>query len=214
MLELTEEESRIVTKEFNSSGKPEKIVAKIENDSVQRSSIQTLQPGQWLGDEVISYFYSMLAKRDEDLCQKDKSRKRSHFFKSFFITKLLNEGHNDPTMKGQYEYKNVKGFSKRVPGKDISDLDKLFFPINKSNNHWLCVVVFMNEKKIQVYDSMRSNGQLYLDSIFRYLQDENKKKHRAPPKLEEWKLIDCTEDTPQQNNGKCLIGRIDFGLVK
>jgi Ulp1 family protease len=71
---------------------------------------------QWLNDEVIHYFLIMLANRDEEMCRNDPNRKRSHFFKSFFITKLLNEGHANPAMDGKYQYTNVKRWSKQVPG--------------------------------------------------------------------------------------------------
>jgi sentrin-specific protease 1 len=96
----------------------------------------------------------MLAQRDKDLCAEDPSRKRSHFFKSFFMTKLLNEGH--ATRSGMYEYSNVKRWSKKVPGKDIFGLEMIFFPINVSQSHWVCAVAFMQEKRIQFYDSMVS----------------------------------------------------------
>jgi len=43
----------------------------------------------------------MLSRRDEKLCEKEKGRRRNHFFKSFFITKLLDEA-------GGYRYQNVK----------------------------------------------------------------------------------------------------------
>lgn len=49
---------------------------------------------------LVSFFYLMLGKRDEELCKADPNRKRSHFFKSFFMTTMLNEGHSDPSMDG------------------------------------------------------------------------------------------------------------------
>lgn len=202
MRELTPEESETVEDAIYGIGSPGDVVAITGNDSVQRSSIQTLQPGQWLGDEVITYFYLMLSKRDEDLCEQDASRKRSHFFKSFFMTKLLNVGHADPAMEGQYEYRNVKRWSKKVPGKNIFNLDKVFFPINQGGMHWLCAVAFVTEKRIQVYDSMGSGGQHYLDSIFQYLQDEHLDKKKCPlPDIDQWQLVPCKRDTPQQRNG-------------
>lgn len=78
----------------------------------------------------------MLSRRDEKLCEKEKGRRRSHFFKSFFITKLLDEA-------GGYRYQNVKRWSKKVPGKDIFALDKIIYPVNMSGVHWTCIVIFM-----------------------------------------------------------------------
>ena len=144
----------------------------------------------------------MLSKRDQDLCEKQPGRKRSHFFKSFFITKLLNEGHLNPAIEGKYEYRNVKRWYKKVPGKDIFNLDKIFFPINAGEMHWLCAVIFMQEKCIQVYDSMGSGGDLYLQSLFQYIKDEHMDKKKCPlPNPEEWTLVHTTSDTPQQRNG-------------
>lgn len=202
MRNLTKEETEIVREAMYGIGNPQEILAKEGPDTVQRQNLQTLQPGQWLNDEVIHHFYLMLAKRDEDMCKQDPSRKRSHFFKSFFMTKLLNEGHANPSMEGQYEYRNVKRWSKKVPGKDLFALDKIFFPINQSRMHWVCTVIFMKEKKIQFFDSMGSSGQFYLESLLQYLKDEHQDKKKCPlPDADEWELVHTTRDTPQQRNG-------------
>ena len=68
--------------------------------------MRTLRRRTWLNDEVIHYFYLMLSKRDEELCKKNGT-KRSHFFKSFFLTKLFDEGGTN-----EYKYSNVKRWSK------------------------------------------------------------------------------------------------------
>jgi hypothetical protein len=115
--ELTSEEEAAVNNAMYGGGPDNEILYSLGPDSVQRASLHRLQPGEWLNDEVISYFYVMLAKRDEELCSQDPSRKRSHFFKSFFMTKLLNEGHTDPAMEGTYDYRQVKRWSKK--GKEI-----------------------------------------------------------------------------------------------
>jgi hypothetical protein len=117
MRPLTKKEKQIVRKAISGNGPPGEVIAQVGTDSIQRSSMATLRPGGWLSDEVIHYFYVMLSVRDEEMCKQDPNRKRSHFFKSFFITKLLNEGHSDRSKDGQYEYKNVKRWSKKVPGK-------------------------------------------------------------------------------------------------
>ena len=115
----------------------------------------------------------------------------------------MDHGNENPAIEGQYEYRNVKLWSKRVHGKDIFDLDKIFFPINQDQMHWLCVVVFMVEKRIQVYDSIGPDGgQHYLDSIFQYLKDEHLDKKKCPlPDLDQWELVTCTTNTPDQRNG-------------
>jgi sentrin-specific protease 1 len=206
MRPLTGNEQQIVKEAMYGMGPSNQVIAKSGADSVQRGSIQTLQPGQWLNDEVIHYFYEMLTKRDEEMCHNDSSRKRCHFFKSFFITKLLNEGNSNPDLDGKYEYNNVKRWSKKVPGKDIFNLDKIIFPINEGRMHWLCAVAFMQEKRIQLYDSMGSNGMHYLQSLLQYIKDEHQAK-KGTPLLDahEWRLVPCESATPRQRNGKLSL---------
>lgn len=103
---LDKEEQNIVKKAIHGHGSPNDVLAETDNDSVLRKSMRTLSQGCWLNDEVIHYFYLMLSKRDEQLCI-NNNNKRSHFFKSFFLTKLFDEGG-----KEQYTYSNVKRWSK------------------------------------------------------------------------------------------------------
>jgi hypothetical protein len=83
------------------------VISTVGTDTIQRGSIRKLQPAQWLNDEVIHFYLTLLSHRDEAMSAKDTSRKRSHFFKSFFITKLLDDDR-------AYNYKNVRRWSKKV----------------------------------------------------------------------------------------------------
>jgi hypothetical protein len=116
MQQLSAQDKDRVLHALHEIGPPTEVIAQAGLDSIQRESIQRLLPGQWLNDEVMHYFLVMLSKRDEEICSEDPSRKRCHFFKSFFITKLLNEGNSNPAIDGKYEYRNVKRWSKAVPG--------------------------------------------------------------------------------------------------
>ena len=97
----------------------------VRNDAVSTIDVRqhfvqkdllTLQPGQWLNDAVINSFFILLEKRDEQLCLRHPAQKRSHFFPSFFCTKLLNEGNINTSSCGVYEYSLVKRWSRKVPG--------------------------------------------------------------------------------------------------
>ena len=212
---LTTEEQHSVDDAIYGIGRPDDVLFRVGTDTVVRESMHRLQPGQWLNDEVIHYFYVMLANRDKDLCRKDSSRKPSHFFKSFFMTKLLNEGHSDAKMDGRYEYRQVKRWSKNVPGKDLFGLDKVFFPINQGNSHWICAVAFMKEKRIQMYDSLGGPGRPYLEAIFQYLQDDHKDKKKCQmPDQDEWVLVTTQGDTPNQRNGTCCDDPTMFTIIQ
>jgi sentrin-specific protease 1 len=197
---LSDVEIRMVKEALYGEGNPQQILARYESDTIQRQSVWSLRPGKWLNDEVIHYFYVMLANRDALLASSsaDSSMKRCHFFKSFFITKLLDEG-----VTNRYTYSNVKRWSKNVPGKDIFALDKIFIPVNMSNVHWACAVIYIQDRKIQFFDSMGGDGMYYMKALLQYLKDEwaTKNNSQELPALSEWRLITCTADTPKQENG-------------
>jgi sentrin-specific protease 1 len=204
---LTDVEIELIHNALYGEGHPQQVLAKYESqetgyvDSITRESMRRLKPRKWVNDEVINNFYLRLAQRDADLAQEaaaSSPRRRCHFFKSFFITKLLDEG-----MTNRYTYSNVMRWSKNVPGEDIFGLDKVFIPVNVSNVHWTCAVIFVQEKRIQYFDSMGGDGTYYLKALLEYVKDEWKSKNQgeALPNLEEWKLVSTTIDTPRQENG-------------
>jgi sentrin-specific protease 1 len=88
-------------------------------------------------------------------------------------------------------------------GKDIFKLNKIIFPINQGNQHWTMAVAFMDEKRIQFYDSFGGNGDRYVRDLFQYLQDEHlDKRGTLLPDLDSWTLVGATtRDTPRQRNG-------------
>lgn len=44
---------------------------------------------------------------------------------------------------------------------------QVFFPVNLGNTHWCLAVIFMQEKKIQYYDSMSGAGTRFLQGLKR-----------------------------------------------
>ena len=126
------------------------------------------------------------------------NHRRSHFFNSFFVQTLFNEKNGNANEKGKYKYPNVKRWHKHAPGKNIFEQERIFFPISINNSHWALVVAFMDEKRIQYYDSLKWNGTKYLKGILQYLQDDYKRQFRSDMDTSEWRLVLCTEDTPQQ----------------
>lgn len=207
-----EEEKTIVQEAIYGEGPSKEVVARSGADWVLRGSIQTLQPGQWLNDEVINYFFRMLSQRDQQLCQGDSFRRRCHFFNSFFMIKVvvrnLSKKPAQEIFEDTYDYKNVQRWSRRVPGKDLFALDKIFFPINDGGQHWVCVVAFMQERRIQMYDSLGGGGEYYLSVVFRYIKDEHRdKKGTALPHARAWNLVPCERNTPSQQNSESPLWR-------
>ena len=204
---LTPDEQHIVDGAIHGLGPEGEILAKEDSDSVLRGSMQTLKPGTWLNDEVINYFLkNCLAKRDEKLCASQPGQKRSHFFNSFFVQTMFDEKNNNMNVRGKYNYKNVRRWGKKVPGKDIFNLKYIICPINLDNMHWTSAVIFMEEKRIQYYDSMGGTDRVKLEGLLQYLKDEWKaKKKGGELDVSEWTLVNCTRDTPRQRNGKFVM---------
>jgi len=174
-------------------GPDEEIVGVAGTDTVQRGSVHRLRPTKWLNDEVIHFFLTTLARREAHL-SKDRPRQlRCHFYKSFFMTKLLGQG--------GYRYANVRRWSRKVHGKDIFPLDKIICPINCGGMHWTCAVIDMQKRRIQFYDSLLGSGMDYLKSLMEYLKDEHRNKFKKELDTSNWELLDCQPNTPQQENG-------------
>ena len=87
--------------------------------------------------------------------------------------------------------------------KDIFNLKYIICPVNEGNVHWVSAVIFMEEKKLQWFDSMGGTDMYRLNGLLRYLKDEwnAKKKGQGEFNEDEWELVRCTADTPRQSNG-------------
>ena len=184
-------------------GDSAEIVARNGNgDSVQRGSLQTLQPGEELNDEIVNYYLkTCLAARDMELCGLDTSRKRSHFFNSFFLQVMLDERNDDRQLRGIYNYDNVRRMYKNVPGEDIFALKYIFIPVNLDNVHWTAIVVSVRNKCIRYYDSLGGTDWDKLHGVRQYLKDEAARTDQEF-NTDEWTLIPCLHDVPRQLNSE------------
>ena len=178
--------------------------------------LETLQPGQWVNDEIINGYLALLLLRQ----MSGSEKLRVLFMNTFFYTKLTEINKQNPD---GYNYNAVKRWTKPsrlgsggLPGaRSVFEADKVIIPLHLNDEHWACVCVNMKEKRIEYYDSSYdvSRGDNVLENIERYLQDEYEDKIRI--KVEdsegyeseiEWEL--CSYDEyhadklryPQQKN--------------
>ena len=198
-MELNPDQLRAVNNAINGTGDLNEVLAKSDDgaDSVKRSSMQRFKSKEQLDDETVNYFLkNCLRRRDES------SQKRSHFFNTFFFRNMFNEKHGNAALRGKYDYSKVKRWHRGVPGKNIFDLKCIYFPANVNENHWTLTVVFMEEKRIQYYDSYKGEGkgEKYLKGVLQYLKDEHMRQFKKPMDESEWQLVPCTADTPQQDD--------------
>ena len=101
-----------------------------------------------------------------------------------------------------YNFSNVARFTRRSKV-NIFECSKVFIPINISNTHWTCCVVYITERKVVYYDSMGGGGKRYVDAVRRYLGDEHQDKLGRPlVDGDSWSTVCGSRNgCPQQQNG-------------
>ena len=92
--------------------------------------------------------------------------KRSHFFNTHFWQSLHDQYNPDLGLREKYNYKNIKRWSKKIPGKNIFDLERVFVPISVGDQHWVLGVIHIEKMIIELLDS--SIGTTMTDEIKSY----------------------------------------------
>ena len=165
------------------------------NIEMTKRKLNCLKCGTWLNDEVINFYMNMLQERDISLCELNKNRRKSHFFNSSFVQRLL-------VTDRCYKYENVTRWTNKF---NIFEMDKIFFPINIGKYHWTLAVIYPQKKRIEYLDSSGGNGQLYRNGLLRWIKDEADKhgadKHGLFLNIHEWKTYSRSHEIPQQDNG-------------
>lgn len=93
-------------------------LAELAGIPIMTKDFRTLMDGKWLNDEIMKFYVAMLNQREARLICTTPSRKCSNLFRTFFVAKLLEQGH--------YQYSLVRKWTKSI---DLLKYDKLFFPI-------------------------------------------------------------------------------------
>ncbi|QLL31760.1 hypothetical protein HG536_0B06270 [Torulaspora globosa] len=146
------------------------------NLEVTVRDFKTLTPRRWLNDTIIEFFMKEI----------EASNKKVVAFNSFFYTTLSERG-----------YQGVRRWMKKKKVQ-ISDLDKVFVPINLNQSHWALGMIDITKKRIVYVDSL-SNGPnavsfAILSDLRDYVINESKNTLGSDFELEN---IEC----PQQPNG-------------
>jgi hypothetical protein len=167
--------------------------------ALSSKDLSCLEGPDWLNDEVVNAYMCLLQIRNDlniDCCTEASpgdisttevvcKMPKCLFFNSFFYALLRNP-------RDGYCYLNVKRWGRRF---NISEMDRVFLPINISNSHWCLAVVFPQEHEIHYYDSLGGKNPCCLNLLERYLQDEGRfrnvkaltgswqKKNFGPPEI-------------------------------
>ncbi|KAL4421737.1 hypothetical protein ABPG77_002353 [Micractinium sp. CCAP 211/92] len=129
---------------------------------------------QWLNDEVINLYISLLLERDARRRKQGKGP-RCHFFSTFFANKLYKDA-------GEYNYNEVRRWT--VPtrlktsgqaSESILDCDRIILPVHQGL-HWVCAVIDLQHRKFVYYDSLLGEDHRCLQHLAEYVRDEYKNK--------------------------------------
>ncbi|NWS78812.1 SENP2 protease, partial [Crotophaga sulcirostris] len=163
-------------------GTPDEILSSAFKLKVTRQDIHTLRDCNWLNDEVINFYMSLVAERG-----KEEDYPAVHAFNTFFYPRLISGG-----------YISVKRWTK---GTDIFKKDLILVPIHRKQ-HWALVVIDVRKKTIKYFDSLGLDGNKICVALFKYLQEESREKNKLELDCSEWTLQSMkSHEIPQQWNG-------------
>lgn len=186
---LTPQEQKFAEQSLQTGQNLNEVLIKRFNVELLRKHLLCLRPQEWLNDEVINFYLSLLQERSR---LSDKCRK-CWIPNSFFWSKLAG--------CAGYNYKDVRRWTTKA-NIDIFCLDCIVFPINVQGMHWALGVVDMEKRGFLYFDSMFSNPHPnFVSYLRRYLEDEHMNKKKIPlDHVDDWGLLPNTS-VPQQRNG-------------
>ena len=155
------------------SGTP--IVSAFSIDITPRDLL-TLADGHWLNDNVIDFYLSLVAEKNNNV----------YCWTTHFFSTLKSKG-----------YQGVARWAKRRKV-NVTEKNIIIVPINIMSTHWALAVVDNVAKEIRYYDSLASSGNMNaVQLLAQYMQKEAERLQVVPI---EYQLFPSTK-TPQQQNG-------------
>ena len=177
-------------------------VCTVNNHDIVYSDIIRLQRPtsrhQYLNDNIINAYMSILQKDNDDRCKQESGKLKSIIYNTHFFFRLFDGGETQ-----EFRYENVSRWWKSV---DIFSLNKMFFPVHIKigfYEHWTLVVVAVQQKRIDYYDSCGGNGEYWVKGVLEYISLKWKDKNDCIPfNRQEWKMnYSSSHNVPQQTNG-------------
>ena len=136
----------------------------------------TLSDGHWLNDNVIDFYLSLVAEKNNNV----------YCWTTHFFSTLKSKG-----------YQGVARWAKRRKV-NVTEKNIIIVPINIMSTHWALAVVDNVAKEIRYYDSLASSGNMNaVQLLAQYMQKEAERLQVVPI---EYQLFPSTK-TPQQQNG-------------
>ncbi|KAJ8906249.1 hypothetical protein NDN08_002742 [Rhodosorus marinus] len=195
--DLTEDAKRRVRRALSGSLPRQDVLVDLNNLTLTGEDMLRLRPNQWLNDEIINCYTTLLQERNARAVEDENCAwPNSHFMSTFFYTRLVS------TKDGEalYDYMSVRRWTRKV---DIFSKDVLVIPINHENFHWACAVIDLRKKQLAYFDSLGGKNTTVLGNLLQWLRDESidKKKVALDVEGEGWEQVFPGSSVPQQTNG-------------
>jgi sentrin-specific protease 1 len=151
---------------------PTQVIGGVDNDTVSRHSLDTLNPGKWLNDEIINAATTIYS---EYMSQKRKTGVGSvpvmKAFSNIFYTKLDQNDYKDAKTGG---WDSVKRWAnkKKIAGKSFLDCKLVLAPCNVGGNHWTLLAFWPSQRVVEYYDSFDGPEHRPLYLAKKYLTGE------------------------------------------
>ena len=111
-----------------SHGSLQDVISKCGDEPVTLESFITLQHCRWLDDSIINaYIKNLLGQRDIDMNHNCLGQ-RSHFFSTFFMSKMFDTWNENSKLRDKYNYDNIKRWSRKVAGGNVFRMKKISPP--------------------------------------------------------------------------------------
>lgn len=158
---------------------------------IKRRDLATLTGLNWLNDEVINFYFNLIAERSGQ-----NGLAKVYAFSTFFYQKLVQGGHA-----------GLKRWTRKV---DIFRYDLLLVPVHLGV-HWCLAVIDLRKQAVEYFDSMGGGDAQCTRSLIKYLADECYDKKKTMLDTSVWKEV-TRKDIPHQMNGSdCGVFTCKFG---
>ncbi|OEU21939.1 cysteine proteinase, partial [Fragilariopsis cylindrus CCMP1102] len=155
----------------------------------------TLAPGVWLNDVVVTLFFSLLQNTVT-------SQQKVFFLNSYFMTKMFDDWNN-------YDYKLVQRWFKEL---DLSNANTIYVPINITKTHWILGIIHPQKKLIEICDSLTrkynkklsiKRAKVYGHVLLLFMEDRAKSRSLGFD-ITAWSIVQ--KECPQQiNDNDCGV---------
>ncbi|XP_043266738.1 sentrin-specific protease 1-like [Venturia canescens] len=182
-----EEESAIGVKTEDGGGLSKMSVGRSPQMQIQPQSLLTLQGNNWIDDEVINSYMTLIVERSRKNPGKNGE---VHSMSSFFYSRLQEGG-----------YSAVRRWTRKI---DLFSFNKILVPLH-FGDHWCLISIEMSKKRIKFFDSLHGRDRGSMTVVLNYLTQEAEERRHPGFKPEEWLMMTRKEIPRQRNNFDCGV---------